>query len=83
MTSSFDPSELTIPANTDVTLKLVNEGKATHSLTVDGAGVASPNVAGGETYELTVNLPPGDYRIGCDVPGHRLAGMTGVLHVAG
>jgi uncharacterized cupredoxin-like copper-binding protein len=40
-------------------------------------------VVAGETVELTVNLPPGDYAIGCDVPGHRLGGMTGVLHVVG
>lgn len=66
-----------------MTLKLVNEGKATHSLTIDGTSFASPMIAGGDSYELTVNLPPGTYVIGCDVPGHRLAGMTGVLTVEG
>jgi uncharacterized cupredoxin-like copper-binding protein len=81
MTSSFAPSELTIPANTDVTLKLENKGAATHNLTIDGTGVSSAMVPGGETVELTLNLPPGDYTIGCDVPGHRIAGMVGVLHV--
>jgi len=48
-----------------------------------GPGLSSPVIAGGEDAELVVNLPPGDYAIGCDVPGHRLAGMTGVLHVVG
>lgn len=79
--SSFDPGEITIPANTDVTLRLVNEGEATHNLTIDGAGIVSEMVEGGEETELVVNLPPGTYGIGCDVPGHRIAGMTGVLHV--
>ncbi|HYH10921.1 MAG TPA: cupredoxin domain-containing protein [Thermomicrobiales bacterium] len=79
--SSFDPGEVTIPANTDVTLRLVNEGEATHNLTIDGAGIVSDMVEGGEAIELVVNLPPGTYSIGCDVPGHRIAGMTGVLHV--
>jgi uncharacterized cupredoxin-like copper-binding protein len=64
-----------------VTLKLVNQGKATHSLTIDGTSFASPMIPGGESAELKVKLPPGTYAIGCDVPGHRLAGMTGVLHV--
>jgi uncharacterized cupredoxin-like copper-binding protein len=64
-------------------MKLVNTGAATHSLTIDGTGVASPMVKGGESFDLKVNLPPGDYAIGCDVPGHRLAGMTGILHVTG
>jgi len=82
-TSSFDPSDLTIPANTDVTLKLVNEGMATHGLTIDGTTLVSPMIPGGESHEMTVNLPPGTYVIGCDVPGHRFAGMTGVLHVVG
>lgn len=72
---------MTIPADTEVTLKLVNEGKATHSLTIDGTTFASPMIEGGKSFDLTVKLPPGDYTIGCDVPGHRLAGMTGVLHV--
>lgn len=66
-----------------MTLKLVNEGKATHSLTIDGTGIASPMIVGGESDELIVNLPPGTYVIGCDVPGHRLAGMTGTLTVEG
>ncbi len=37
-------------------------------------------VAGGEETTIVVNLPAGTYAIGCDVPGHRIAGMTGVLH---
>ena len=77
--SSFDPGEITIPANTDVTLRLVNEGSAVHNLTIDGVGIVSEMVLGGEAIELVVNLPPGTYAIGCDVPGHRIAGMTGVL----
>lgn len=81
-TSFFDPGEITIPADTDVTLRLVNEGVASHNLTIDGAGIASPVVAGGEEIELVVNLPAGDYTIGCDVPGHRIAGMTGMLRAA-
>ena len=78
-TSSFDPGEITIPADTDVTLRLVNEGAASHNLTIDGAGIVSPVIAGGEEIKIVVNLPAGNYSIGCDVPGHRIAGMTGVL----
>lgn len=78
--STFDPSEIVIPADTDVTLRLVNVGAASHNLTIDGAGIVSPVLAGGEETTIVVNLPAGDYSIGCDVPGHRLAGMTGTLH---
>jgi uncharacterized cupredoxin-like copper-binding protein len=65
-TSTFDPSEIVIPADTDVTVRLVN---------------VSPVLAGGEETTIVVNLPAGVYSIGCDVPGHRLAGMRGMLHV--
>ncbi|HEV2074452.1 MAG TPA: cupredoxin domain-containing protein [Thermomicrobiales bacterium] len=71
---------MVIPANTDVTLRLVNEGVASHNLTIDGAGIVSPVIPGGEETTIVVNLPSGTYSIGCDVPGHRMAGMTGVLH---
>lgn len=63
-----------------MTLRLINEGSATHNLAIAGAGIVSPMLAGGEETTIVVNLPAGDYAIACDVPGHRIAGMTGVLH---
>lgn len=80
-TSFFDPAELTIPANTEVTLHIVNEGVAAHNLSLNVAGITTPFLEEGEDYELVLNLPAGDYAIVCDVPGHRIAGMTGILHV--
>jgi plastocyanin len=77
----YSPSTFTIPADTEVTIRLVNDGFATHDISFSGVGIRSEKVRGGETYEMTVNLPAGDYAFGCDIPGHRLAGMTGVLHV--
>lgn len=78
----YSPSTLTIPADTDVTIRLVNDGFATHDISISGVNLRSEKIKGGETFEMTVNLPAGDYAFGCDVPGHRLAGMTGTLHVA-
>ncbi len=77
----FEPAELTIPANTDVTLRLVNEGAAGHNLSVTVAGLTTPVLMAGKEHELVVNLPAGDYEIVCDVRGHKSAGMTGILHV--
>ena len=77
---AYTPGEVTIKADTDVTLRLVNDGLATHNLTIDALGLRGEMLAAGEEMELTVNLPAGDYSIGCDVPGHRIAGMTGVIH---
>jgi plastocyanin len=77
----FEPEELTIPANTDVTLRVVNEGAAAHNLSVTVAGISTPVLMAGKEHDVVVNLPAGDYEIVCDVRGHKSAGMTGILHV--
>jgi len=77
---SFDPTEVTIPANTDVTFILPNEGAAPHNFTIDELDI-SIDQAAGESHEVTINAPPGTYEYYCNVPGHREAGMHGVLTV--
>jgi uncharacterized cupredoxin-like copper-binding protein/mono/diheme cytochrome c family protein len=77
---SFDPSELEIPANTDVTVTLTNEGAAPHNFSIDDLGI-SVDVQPGETQTTTINAAPGDYEFHCNIPGHKEAGMHGVLHV--
>lgn len=68
---AYTPGDVTIKVDTDVTLRLVNNGLAMHNLTIDAPGVRGEMLAAGEEMKLTVNLPAGDYGIGCDVPGHR------------
>jgi plastocyanin len=78
----FDKTELSIPANTDVTLNLVNEGAGPHDFTIDGHPEASSELYNaGQTGTITLNLPPGTYEYYCNVPGHKQAGMTGTLTV--
>jgi uncharacterized cupredoxin-like copper-binding protein len=31
--------------------------------------------------EEVLNLPPGNYEFVCDIPGHKEAGMVGVIEV--
>jgi plastocyanin len=76
----FEPAELTIPANTDVTFILPNEGAAPHNFTIDELDI-SVDQAGGETHEVVINAPPGEYEFYCNVPGHKEAGMHGILTV--
>lgn len=76
----YTPSDLTIAADTDVTLRLVNNGVAAHDFSIHALGIGSEMVAAGEEVTLSVNVPAGDYAFGCNVPGHSIAGMTGVLH---
>ena len=76
----FDPNALTIPANTNVTVELRNEGAAQHNLTVAGTGI-DVDIAPGDSTQVRINLPAGEYAFYCNVPGHREAGMVGTLTV--
>jgi glucose dehydrogenase/plastocyanin len=76
----FQPKEVTIPANTDVTFTLPNLGVAPHNFSIDEAGI-SVDLAPGATETAVVNLPPGTYTYYCNVPGHLEAGMAGTLTV--
>ena len=84
----FDPQEVTIPANTDVTLLLPNRGMIAHNFSItDHKNPEVPNLdivinlPPGATETVTINVPAGDYYFFCNVPGHEAAGMFGTLHV--
>ncbi len=77
---AFEPSEITIPADTDVTFVLPNEGAAPHNLSIDELDI-SIDQAPGESHEVVINAPAGTYEFYCNVPGHREAGMVGTLTV--
>jgi uncharacterized cupredoxin-like copper-binding protein len=78
---AFVPTTLTIPANTDVTFHFVNNGAAVHNFKIDDPEVFSGDLSGGQSIDLTVNLPAGTYKFYCTIPGHEAAGMVGELTV--
>jgi len=84
----FVPNDITIPANTPVTVILQNHGALPHDFSVTDHN--NPNVKNlninvavdpGQTKEVTINAPAGDYYFYCNVPGHEEAGMHGMIHV--
>jgi uncharacterized cupredoxin-like copper-binding protein/mono/diheme cytochrome c family protein len=75
----FDPTELTIPADTEVTVSLPNVGAAPHNFAIDELGISVDQAAGGMDYTASINAPAGTYEYYCNVPGHREAGMVGTL----
>lgn len=77
----FDPQEITVPANTDVTLTLTNNGAAVHNFNVDELEVHSGDIQPGQQGTVTIKADEGRYEFYCSVPGHREAGMTGTLIV--
>jgi uncharacterized cupredoxin-like copper-binding protein len=76
----FEPKDVSIPANTDVTFTIDNEGAAAHNFSIDALKI-SLDLAPGETQEVVVNAAPGTYEFYCNVPGHKEAGMVGTLTV--
>ena len=77
----FEPAELTIPADTDVTVVLPNNGAAPHNFSIDELGI-DVDIAPGATEETVINAPAGEYEFYCNVPGHKEAGMVGTLIVS-
>jgi plastocyanin len=77
----FEPTEITIPANTDVTFVLPNEGVTAHNFSIDALGI-DVDQAPETTEEVVINAPAGEYEFYCNVPGHKAAGMFGTLIVS-
>ena len=78
---AYEPTELSIAADTDVTITLVNGGVLQHDFNIEDTEFATELLNAGQEASITVNLPAGEYVYYCSVPGHRQAGMEGTLTV--
>ena len=77
----FEPSEHSILADTDVSIAVTNGGVSVHSYWLEELGQGTELVDPGTSVSLTLNLPAGEYRVICTVPGHVELGMVGKLIV--
>jgi uncharacterized cupredoxin-like copper-binding protein/mono/diheme cytochrome c family protein len=75
---AFVPTEIEVPSDTEVTLLLPNLGAAPHNFSIDALDI-SVDIAPGETKEVKITAPEGQYEYYCNVPGHKEAGMIGTL----
>ena len=76
------PSSISIPAGTDLTLVVTNEGEMPHDLQLaDGTG--TPMLDPGETVEAEYGVMTETTEAWCTVPGHKEAGMVLAIEVAG
>jgi plastocyanin len=76
---SFSPTELTVPAGTTVNVVLVNDGDLLHDLTIPALGFRLEASPGTRTSSSLTVASQGTYQFICSVPGHREAGMEGVV----
>jgi uncharacterized cupredoxin-like copper-binding protein len=78
----FDPVDFSLPADEAVDLTLENRGVVEHDIVVeelDDRVLVFANA--GTTVTENVTVPAGTYTYYCSIPGHRDAGMEGVLTV--
>lgn len=79
---SFSQSNIKLKKGQKVTIRLVNQGGAPHDFVVDELGIKSNRLRSGEVEDITFTPDKvGKFAFYCSVPGHRQAGMEGVIEV--
>ena len=76
------PSSVEVPAGTPLTLEVVNQGQVPHNLALDG-GPKTPDLGHGQSATLEVGTVSKAMTGACSIPGHKEAGMTFEIRVAG
>lgn len=76
----FTPSRIAVRAG-EVPVLLRNDGVVIHDLRIEEKPSLLIEAAPGETSTATWPLGKGRYQFYCSVPGHRSAGMEGLLEV--
>ena len=76
----YDPSSIAVEGR-DVPVVLRNAGQVIHDLRIEDKPTFLLEAPPGQTATTTWTLGKGRYRIYCSLPGHRAAGMEGILEV--
>lgn len=77
-----EPNEITIPAGTELTLVVHNEGAMQHDLKLNGE-VGTGMIDPGESETVNLGVFSDSALAWCTVPGHRAAGMELAINVEG
>ncbi|CAN0413773.1 unnamed protein product, partial [Phaeothamnion confervicola] len=80
---AFEPNGFAIPADTEVTVTITNEGQLQHDFHIDQLNLTSKLLNNGESDTVTFKAPAGTLDFWCTVPGHKEAGMVGTITVGG
>ncbi len=83
---ALDPPRFEVKAGSTVSITYTNDDMnplVGHDLRISGVDEQTPNLANGESAELTfvVDLEPGEYPYWCTIGNHREQGMEGVMVV--
>ncbi len=77
----YSPTELRLTVGEAVNLKLLNQGALDHDFLIEGTDFHLHVAPGGEGIAALQIDTPGTHRFYCSVPGHRGAGMEGMIVV--
>ncbi len=77
-----EPATLEVPAGTDLTLVVTNDGAMPHDLKLDGER-GTDMLDPGQTQEVSLGVIEEPGEAWCTVPGHREAGMSMQITVSG
>jgi plastocyanin len=75
---TYEPGEVTVPVGATVVWH--NDSSVQHDAKAEDGSFSSPLLDKGKDFSFTFKTP-GDVKFYCTVPGHKSAGMTGVVHV--
>jgi nitrite reductase (NO-forming) len=78
---AFSPNQVRVSAGGTVNLILANEGDTLHDITAPALRFRLEAMAGATATGVLTVPGPGTYEFFCSVPGHREAGMSGILVV--
>ena len=79
---NFNPASISVKAGEQVKITFKNNGRAPHNLILEGLGIETKTIGGGQTDVVEFIAPSsGTYTFFCSVSGHRAAGMEGSLKV--
>jgi len=71
-----EPSEITVPAGTDLTLVVTNDGALPHDLRLADGATGTPMLDPGDSVEQAFGTMTQTTQAWCTVPGHKDAGMV-------
>lgn len=78
--NSFDPSSLSAPAASEVTVEVTNNGSNPHTFTIDDVEVDTSTIAAGESATATFTMPETSIAFYCAIHGE--SAMSGAIDVS-
>lgn len=78
--NSFEPSSLSAPAGSEVTVEVSNDGENPHTFTIDDPEVSTGTIDAGESATATFTMPDASVTFYCEIHGE--ATMSGTIEVS-